>query len=325
MSVSSDPWKEVGSVEDLILSLGCVMPIFLLICFGCLIRCTALFPPEVFDQLSSLCFRFLIPCLLFYNIYNSDLTSTISPGLLTFLVGQLLIWFLFNYILFTRTQPDHRRRGAYIQAAYRSNIAVIGVTLAQSMMTPGGVAAVTMAVAILVPIYNVLAVITLETCRGGQVAFAQTAKSIAKNPLIISCALGIAALVLGIELPTQVESAIRDLGSAGSTLTLVALGASLRLQGLHSNVGQLVWCSLYRLVAVPLVALTAAALLGFRGDALATVLVCTAAPMASSSFPMALAYDSDHELTGQVIVTTAVFCSFTLFLWIFLLKRAGLI
>ena len=47
--------------------------------------------------------------------------------------------------------------------------------------------------------------------------------------------------------------------------------------------------------------------------------------MASSSFPMALVYDSDHELTGQLIVTTALFCPFTLFLWILLLRMVGLI
>lgn len=226
-------------MEDLILSLRCVAPIFLIICFGCLIRCTGLFPPKLFDQLSTLCFRFLIPCLLFCNIYQSDLTAAISPKLLFFLEGQLFFWFLFNYFLFTHVEPDHRRRGTYIQAAYRSNIAVIGVTLAQSLMEAGGVAAVTIAVAVLVPTYNVLAVITLETCRGGQAAFIQTLKNIAKNPLIVSCALGIATLVLGVELPTQIMGAVNDLGSAGSTLTLVALGASLRFQGLRSNARRL--------------------------------------------------------------------------------------
>ena len=302
-------------MNDLRLALGCVAPIGLTMCAGYLIRCTNLFPGELFDQLSTLCFRFFIPCLLFCNIYSADLDTALSPGLILFLEGELLIWFIFNSLLFTRLERDCRRRGTYIQAAYRSNIAVIGVTLAQSMMDSNGVAVVTMAVSILVPTYNVLAVITLENCRGGKAALGQTLKNILKNPLIISCILGISVLA----------DTLADLGSAGSTLTLVALGASLRIQALERNTIRLLWCSIYRLLLAPLISLTAAALLGFRGNSLAAVLVCTAAPMASSSFPMALVYDSDHELTGQLIVTTAALCPFTLFLWILLLKRTGLI
>lgn len=312
-------------MKDLALALGCVAPIFLVMCAGYLIRCSKLFPPELFDQLSTMCFRFFIPCLLFCNIYSADLEHALAPNLLVFLEGSLLVWFLINYILFTRLEPDCRRRGVYIQAAYRSNIAVIGVTLAQSMMDSNGVAIVTMAVSILVPTYNVLAVITLENCRGGKAALGQTFKSILKNPLIISCILGISVLVLDLKLPVQLEDTLADLGSAGSTLTLIALGASLRIQALERNTIRLIWCSIYRLLLAPLISLTAAVLLGFREDSLATVLVCTAAPMASSSFPMALVYDSDHELTGQLIVTTATLCPFTLFLWILLLKRTGLI
>lgn len=312
-------------MNDLSLALSCVAPICLTMCAGYLIRCTNLFPEELFDQLSTLCFRFFIPCLLFCNIYSADLDTALSPGLLLFLEGELLIWFIFNSLLFTRLERDCRRRGTYIQAAYRSNIAVIGVTLAQSLMGVEGVAVVTLAVSILVPTYNVLAVITLETCRGGQVALGQTVKNILKNPLIISCTLGVCVLALGVELPAQVERTLADLGSAGSTLTLVALGASLRIRGLKGNAVRLIWCSAYRLLLAPLAALASAVLLGFRGENLAAVLVCTAAPMASSSFPMALVYDSDHELTGQLIVTTAAVCPFTLFLWILLLKRTGLI
>ena len=40
---------------------------------------------------------------------------------------------------------------------------------------------------------------------------------------------------------------------------------------------------------------------------------------------MAMARDSDHELTGQIVVTTSFFCYITLFLWIFVLKQLGLL
>lgn len=312
-------------MKDLILALNCVAPLCLVMCVGILIRYSHLFPEELFDRLSTLCFHFLIPCLLFCNIYTADLSKAVSPALMIFLMVELLIWFLLNYVLFTQLELDPRRRGVCIQAAYRSNIAVIGVTLARSMMGPNGVAAVTMAVAVLVPTYNILAVITLETCRGGSISLGETFREVVRNPLVISCALGILALLLGVRLPEPLLSSLEELGSAGSTLTLITLGASLRLHGLRKQTGRLLWLSFYRLILAPLAALATASLLGLCGDSMATVLVCTAAPMASSAFPMALVYDSDHELTGQLIVTTALLCPFTLFLWILLLRWINLI
>ena len=74
----------------------------------------------------------------------------------------------------------------------------------------------------------------------------------------------------------------------------------------------------------PAVAVTAGILLGFRGDALGVILIAAASPTAVNSYAMALACDSDHELTAQSVFTTSFFCSFTLFLWIFALKQAGL-
>jgi len=44
-----------------------------------------------------------------------------------------------------------------------------------------------------------------------------------------------------------------------------------------------------------------------------------------ASMAMAIARDNDHELTGQVVVTTSFFCCLTLFLWIFCLGQVGLI
>ena len=73
------------------------------------------------------------------------------------------------------------------------------------------------------------------------------------------------------------------------------------------------------------VAIVCAIAFGFRGSDLGIVLLCTATSLATTSFPMAIARDSDHELTCQIVVTTSFLCCFTLFLWIFILKQIGLL
>ena len=109
-----------------------------------------------------------------------------------------------------------------------------------------------------------------------------------------------------------------------STMTLVALGASLRLDGMRKNFRRAVLCSAHRLLLAPLVMVTAACLLGFRDNDLGVILICAGAPTAASSYPMALACDSDHELTAQVVVSTSMFFCLTMLLWIFGLKQLGL-
>lgn len=311
-------------MENLLVSLRCITPILLTMCLGIWLRSRRLVPDEMYGHLSTLCFHGLLPFQMFYNIYAAQSEGAFAPTLLLYLEGGLLVWFGLSFLLFSTSEPDRRTRGAYIQNAFRSNIAVVGVSLAQSMMGSGGVAVMSIATAVLVPTYNMLAVVTLETCRGGRTDTGQTLRMIIKNPLIIASALGILCLLLEVRLPQPVDQAIKNLGTAGSAATLVALGASLRLEGARGNLKKIVFCIFYRLLLTPLVMVFGAVLLGFRGDHLGVILLCSGSPMATTSYPMALACDSNHELTAQVVVTTSLFFCLTMFLWIFTLKQLGL-
>lgn len=312
-------------MENLVISVNCVIPMFITLCTGLLLRWGRVVPEEMFHHLSTLSFHSLLPCLLFYNVYSADLGSAAQPGLMLFLVLWTVCWFGLNFAVYTFTEPDPRRRGAYIQNAFRSNIAVIGVSLAQVMLSQSGISSMALAVSIVVPLYNVLAVITLETCRGGDIDLKKTVVGILRNPLILACLLGFLCLGLRIHLPSSVEHAVSSLGNAGSVTTLVALGGSFQFGGVRKNRKPLLFCTVIRLAVTPLLAVTAAFLLGFRGDTLGIILICTASPMASTAYPMALACGSDHELTGQIVVTTSLLCSLTLFLWIFILKQLGVL
>lgn len=312
-------------MENFIVSVRCITPVLLVMCLGILIRSRKLVPEETYERLSTLCFHFLLPFQLFYNIYEARLEGAFSPALLIFLEAGTLIWFVVNYALFTAAEPDRRARGAYIQNAFRSNIAVVGVSLAQSLMGGGpGVAVMAIATAVLAPTYNALAVITLESCRGGRAEVGSIVRQILKNPLIQACVLGIIFLLLKIRLPQPVEQAVKNIGTAGGAMTLVSLGASLRLEGMRENLRRAMLCSVHRLLIAPLAMVAAACLLGFRDDELGVILICAGAPTASASYPMALACGSDHELTAQVVVTTSMFFCLTMLFWIFGLKQLGL-
>lgn len=312
-------------MENLIVAINCVLPVFLTICTGALIRRSGIVPDEAFTYISRISFQFLLPCTLFHSIYTTNLDTAFDAALLAYLVTFLLAWFAVGFGVSTAFIPDHRTRGAFIQTFFRSNIAIVGISMADSMMGSAGVAAISVIIAVFVPLYNVLAVITLELCRGGKVYLRSTLLSILKNPLILGCILGIVFLIMDIKIPASILKAVNQIGNAGSTMPLLALGGSFRFSSARKNLKKIIAANLLRLVISPMVALIFAVLLGFRGNALGIVLLSTAPSLATSSHPMAIARDSDHELTGQIVVTTFFFCCITLFLWIFLLKQLSLL
>lgn len=308
-------------MENFLISVRCVTPVLLTICLGMWVRVQKLVPDELYGQLSILSFHFLLPFQVFHNIYAAKLEGVFSVQLLLYLEGGTILWFLINYVVFSKVESDRRTRGAYIQNAFRSNIAVVGVSLAQSVMGASGVALMSIMIAVVVPTYNILAVITLETCRGGKAKLGETGKMILKNPLIGASVLGIVCLILELRLPQPVEQTVKNVGTAGSVMTLVSLGASLYLKGTRRNMGRILFCNVYRLLIAPLILVGGACFLGFRGDALCVILLCAGSPTATTAYTMALACDSDHELTAQIVATSSLLFCFTMIFWIFTLKQ----
>ena len=311
-------------MENFIISLNCVTPIFIYMLIGYYAKSRKFVPQEVYSHISRLAFNALLPFLMFSNIYSADLSAAFSGRLLAYVLVANMILFAAAAVILFRAVPDRRKRGLYIQNVYRSNIAIIGIALAQSLMGPEGVASMSIVVTFLVPTYNVLAIIALELCRGSQVSVKKLLVSMAKNPLIMGAAAGIVFVALGIKLPGSVEKAVSGLGSTASIITMVALGATFEFGKLRENALLLTKLTLVGLVFSPALLVGLAILLGFRGNELAIITLCAASPIATSVYPMALVYDSDDELTGQLVITTSLFCCFTLFLWIFAGKQLAL-
>ena len=77
--------------------------------------------------------------------------------------------------------------------------------------------------------------------------------------------------------------------------------------------------------SLPLIAFLLALAVGIRGNELALIVLAMGSPLATVSFSMCQAYDSDAELAAELVVTTSVFCCLSLFLWIFVLKQMGIV
>ena len=275
-------------------------------------------------KLNKLVFHVFFPCLMFRNIYGAEIEDAVDLKMIVYGVVMILLVYFTAMAVVVKIEPSNRSRGAMIQAIYRSNFVILGLPIAANLFGGEKLTTTAVAVTIVVPLFNVLAVVVLEIFRGGKPEPVKILKGIAQNPLIIGAVLGILTVVFQIQLPQLAVDVIDQLKDVATPLALVTLGMSLNLKEMGAEKRNLIICVLGRLVIVPGIALTGAALLGIRGVAFVTLLAVFASPCAVSSFTMAEQMDSDAELAANAVVLSSAFACVTMFLWIFLFKSLGM-
>ena len=310
-------------MEELRLSANAVLPVFLMMAAGYLARGLGVLERGDVGKMNRVAFRVFLPCLLFYNVYRSDLSSAVNGTLIAYAVLGVLTVFARRLCRGVALEPVNERRGVVMQGIFRSNYVILGLPIAQALLGDHELGPVSVLIAIVVPMFNVLAVFVLERFRGGNVKPHEVLVQVLKNPLVVSSALGILALLLGIKLPHILEKAVSGLGSIATPLQLFLLGAFFRFAGLGRYVKALTAVTAVKLIVTPAIFLSLAAALGFRGVEFVALLGIFASPTAVNSFTMAQQMGGDAELAGDIVVSTSVFSAITMFGWIFLFKTLG--
>lgn len=206
---------------------------------------------------------------------------------------------------------------------YRSNLAIIGLPLATVLVPGADMGPVAMLATIIVPLFNVLAVITLTAFRGERLPAGRLIKMVATNPLILGSAVGLVFLGTGWRLPTALESAVHQVATMTSPFMLFLLGAFFRFSGLRRYRRDLIEVCLVRLFLMPALLLTTAFLIGIRGVGFAGLISVFASATAIASFTMTQQMGGDAELAGDIVVSTSALCIVTMFAWSVLFKALG--
>ncbi len=311
-------------MNSFVVCLNAILPIFLIIALGFLARHAGIIREGEVPRMNAVAFKVFMPVMCFYNIYTSDLSTAIRPKLLVYAVAAVLLEYFLSWLYARLFVKDPRRRGVMIQGLYRSNYLIIGLPVAASLLGGSELGTVSVLAAVVVPIFNVLAVISLEIYNGEKPDAGRLVLDILKNPLILGIAAGILALLIRLRLPTPLETAVRDVSRVASPLMLFLLGAFFRFGSVRSHLKDLVVVVLGRLVVFPAIFVTAAALLGFRGIEFVALLTVFSSSTAVASFTMAQQMGGDAELAGDIVIWTSMLCSLTLFCWSFLFKSLGM-
>ena len=138
--------------------------------------------------------------------------------------------------------------------------------------------------------------------------FLRAAFNVARNPLPLSIALGIACSAVGTKLPTPVEKWIDLLGAAAAPCALFAIGLFLSDRSIRSGLMEASLISLIKLVLQPLLALLLLPLFVDPASVPGKVaLLMAALPTAANAFVLAKQFDISVEKNSAAILISTGF------------------
>lgn len=313
-------------LQSILMSFNVMMPVFLTILLGMFLRKIGLLPRTMIRDLNRLVFKCFLPVMLFNNVRATDFRQSFELPLIGYAVGTTLLWFVFLVLVVPRFVKKPEQQSVVVQGLYRSNYVILGIPIVSNIYKGESIATITMLIAVIVPLFNLLAVYLFERFNGeNKHNPARMMLSIAKNPLILATVLGMLYTLSGITFPSFVDATLADLAAITIPLALLILGADLDLNRSTTAMGLLCFTVLGKIILVPMLFLPIAALLGFRGQALASLLAMYASPAAVSGYIMAQNENADHHLAGQIVVFTSVLSCFSLFLFIAVMRELALI
>ncbi len=327
-------------MDSFLFALEAVSPLILMVAIGYLLKRIGWMKADLAKAVNRVVFRVFLPATLFLNVYKIENIGAMQLDYILYALIVVLALFLLSVPVAVAVCGDRTRRGPLMQVSFRSNYALVGIPLAASLFGEEGMIVATLLSAAAIPLFNVLAVISLSIFRDdgeGHVSVKKILLGIAKNPLILSIgaglvALGVRAILVrcGVSFRlshvTPVYTVLNQLSAVSTPLALLVLGAQFEFSAIKALRREIIVGTLARTVVAPLLGVGIAYLF-FRGRFtrahFAAFVALFATPVAVSSLPMAQEMGNDAALAGQYVVWTTILSAFTIFLASLLLRLAG--
>ena len=276
-------------------------------------------------RLNQVVFKIFFPFLMFNKMNHKDPNFFLNVRVLVLGTGLLLGLILALFLIIPRIVKGNPQRAVVIQAIYRINFVLFAIPLTESVFGAGSTTLASMMVAIIIPIYNVVAVFVLEYFRGGKLRLPVVLKNVCTNPLILGALTGLVFFFLQIHLPVCIEKPVSQFAGMTTPLALFVLGGTLHFSEIRGNAGYLVLALGFKMVVFPVLVLALAVGAGLDPVERFVLFTMFATPVAASSYPMAQNMGGDGELAGEFVVVSTVVSVVTIFVWVFLLKYGGII
>lgn len=148
-------------LDVLFTSINAVVPIILLILLGYLLKRFKFLNDNFIKIGNKFVFKVCLPCMLFINIYDKmNSFADIRWDVVIYSTVAILVIFGLGLLTAVLTTKKQNRRGVILQCSFRSNFAIIGLTLVSRLGGDEALGGIISAFSI--PVFNILAVVALS-------------------------------------------------------------------------------------------------------------------------------------------------------------------
>lgn len=343
-------------LETFLYALNAVVPLVLTIFLGYFLRRIGFFSDTFLKIGYRFSFYVALPCMLFCNVYSIKSFREIDLSTVVYAVLVVVALFSVGALVSLLFIKDRRQRGVVTQCFFRSNSAIIGVSLTEALGGSAALQCVAVLTAFTIPLYNVLAVISLTAFResGGEgkrglraINWKKIGINILKNPLIIGISIGFLCLAVRSLIPVNEAgekvfllskqasmffSVVEGMAKIASPFMMLMLGGQFSFAAVKGMKKQIVIGTVGRVLFAPALGIGVGlllsrymVLLNLGAAEYASFIAIFASPVAVSSAIMAREMDNDDVLAGQYVVWTSIASVFTVFLFAFVFRSIGIL
>jgi len=304
-----------------------VLPVFLVIVLGYLLRRLELIDATFLYQTNRLVYYICLPLLLFYKIGTADFFANFNGALVIGSALAIAAGFLLSYGYAALRGYPPAARGAFSQGAFRGNLAYMGLAIVFNAYGEAGFTRAGILMGFLVPVLNLFAVLALLLPHrgndGGQGAVFWV-KQLVGNPLIIASFAGIAWSYLQLPVPVILDRSLHIATGMTLPLALIAIGGSFSLEKLKGDLVRAAFATGFKLIWLPLIAAGLLILIGVGGQDLAIGVLFAGTPTATATYIMAHQLKGDAELAGSIVMMSTALSVVTYTIALLMLRSFGL-
>lgn len=315
-------------LDDFLFCINAVLPLFIFIGAGFLLRCKERLDGSTLKKLNWIVFNCALPAMLFRDISKSQFNRLFDPLLVCYSVAVTVISFAMIWCFAEIFMKDKASIGTFVQGSFRSNYAILGLILVSAVMggeAKGKGALVTTSV---IPLYNILSILVLSarsnSSLNGISLIKSSAVSICRNPLILSIVLALPFSYFQWKVHTLLDTPVNYFAVMATPLALLVLGGSLDFAEVRARIKWAVISAIIKLIVLPLVFVSIAAVfLDMRGEELMVVAVMCGSPAAVSSYIMSSQMGGDEYLAANIVLVSTLLSAVTFTFGLYFLRTMG--
>ena len=289
-----------------------LLSVAVMIALGFALRASRFMPDASWAPIDRLVYFILFPALLFQELARAELSGLPVARMAAVLAATQLLMALGAGALRRRLALAGPAYTSVLQCVVRWN-SYVALALAPSVVSREGLPLVALAVAIMVPVSNLMSVAALARHgSAGPIGPTALVRAVTTNPLILACLFGIALNLGGIALPQMVSEPLGMLGKATLALGLLTVGAGLRPAHALGRAGLVALTTLAHLLLRPAIGVALALAAGLKGAPIEVAALACAVPTATSSYILARLLGGDAELMAALVTATTLAALVTL-------------